>query len=144
MSLGEAVEDPNKKPAIVKDCCTLVDEEVASKSGLSGLAVKAGYAAVKGVKPGFIADVVNRLLKEFADQLDPFWEEAKTKADPHGHLVSIKSKVADALLSVTDGKIKSSKSSIVRGTYDKMRGSAKKNVEDAVPRLGKLLQKHAG
>jgi len=144
MSLGDAIDDPNKKPAIVKDCCTLVDEEVSSKSGLSGLAVKAGYAAVKGVKPGFIQDVVERLLKDFAVQLDPFWAEAKTKGDPQGHLVSNKSRVADALLSVTDGKIKSSKSSLVRGTYEKMRGSAKKNVEEAVPRLGKLLQKHAG
>ena len=143
MSLGDAIDDPNKKPAIVKDCCTLVDEEVAAKSGFSGLAVKAGYAAVKGVKPGFIQDVVERLLKDFAVQLDPFWAEAKTKGDPQGHLVSNKSRVADALLSVTDGKIKSSKSSLVRGTYEKMRGSAKKNVEEAVPRLGRLLQKHA-
>ena len=144
MSLGEAVDDPNKKPAIVKDCCTLVDEEVAAKSGLSGLAVKAGYAAVKGVKPGFITEVVNRLLKEFADQLDPLWEEGKKKGDPVGHFAGNKSKVADALLSVTDGKVKTSKSSVVRGTYERLRGSAKKNVEEAVPRLSKLLQKHAG
>ena len=142
MSLAAAVDDPTKKPAIVKDCCTLVDEEVASKSGFSGLAVKAGYAAVKGIKPGFIAEVVNKLLKEFAQQLDPLWEEAKTKPDPHGHLVSNKAKVADALLSVTDGKIKTAKSSVVRGTYEKLRGSAKKNVEQAVPRLGKLIEKH--
>jgi hypothetical protein len=52
--------------------------------------------------------------------------------------------VADALLSVTDSKAKGAKSSVVRGTYEKLRGSAKKNVEEAVPRLAKLLQKHAG
>jgi len=144
MSLADAVDDPNKKPAIVKDCCSLVDEEVASKSGFSGLAVKAGYAAVKGIKPGFIGEVVNKLLKEFAEKLDPLWEEAKAKSDPHGHFTSNKAKVADALLSVTDGKIKTAKSSLVRGTYEKLRGSAKKNVEEAVPRLSKLLQKHAG
>lgn len=144
MGLADALNDPTKKPAIVADCCTLVDEEVASKGGLSGLAVKAGYAAVKGVKPGFIADVVNRLLKEFADQLDPLWDEGKKKGDPTGHLVSNKSRVADALLSVTDGKAKSAKSAVVRGTYEKLRGSAKKNVEEAVPRLARLLQKHAG
>ena len=51
-------------------------------------------------------------------------------------------RVADALLSVTDAKSKNAKSSLVRGTYDKLRGSAKKNVEDAVPRLAKLLEKH--
>ena len=144
MGLADALNDPTKKPAIVTDCCTLVDEEVASKGGLSGLAVKAGYAAVKGVKPGFIAEVVNRLLKDFADQLDPLWEEGRKKGDPAAHLVSNKSRVADALLSVTDSKAKSSKSSVVRGTYEKLRGSAKKNVEEAVPRLAKVLQKHVG
>ena len=51
MGLGDVINDPKKKPAIVADCCTLIDEEVSSKGGLSGLAVKAGYAAVKGVKP---------------------------------------------------------------------------------------------
>jgi hypothetical protein len=142
MGLGDAINDPTKKSAVITDCCTLVDEEVAGKSGFSGLAVKAGYAAVKGVKPGFIAEVVTRLLKDFADKLDPLWEEGKAKGDPAGHFAANKSRVADALLSVTDEKAKSAKSAVVRGTYEKLRGSAKKNVEDAVPRLAKLLQKH--
>ena len=121
----------------------LVDEEVSAKSGLSGFAVKAGYAAVKGIQPGFITQVVEKLLPEFAAQLDPIWEEGQKSGDAAGHMTSNKSKVADALLSVTDGKAKNAKSSVVRGTYEKLRGSAKKNVEEAVPRLAKLLQKHA-
>ena len=60
------------------------------------------------------------------------------------HFVNNKSSVADALLSVTDAKAKNSKSGVVRGTYEKLRGSAKKNVEEAVPALAKLLKKHAG
>jgi hypothetical protein len=125
MGLADALNDPTKKPAIVADCCSLVDEEVAAKSGLSGLAVKAGYAAVKGIKPGFIAEVVTKLLKEFSDKLDPIWEEGKAKGDPTGHFVANKSRVADTLLSVTDEKAKTAKSSVVRGTYEKLRGSAK-------------------
>lgn len=144
MSLVEAVNDPKKKPAVVADCVKLVDEEVASKSGLSGFAVKAGYAAAKGVKPGFIVEVVEKLLNDFAKQLDPIWEEGRGKGNAVGHMTSNKSRVADALLSVTDEKVKGSKSSMVRGTYEKLRGSAKKNVEEAVPRLAKLLEKHAG
>ncbi len=144
MSLGDALNDPTKHPAIVADTVTLVDEEVAAKSGISGFAVKAGYAAVKGIKPGFIAEVVTKLLKEFADKLDPIWEEGKQKGDPVAHFASNKSRVADALLSVTDEKSKTAKSSLVRGTYEKLRGSAKKNVEEAIPRLATLLKKHAG
>jgi len=144
MSLGDALNDPTKKPAIVADTVQLVDAEVAAKSGLSGLAIKAGYAAVKGIKPGFITEVVDKLLRDFADKLDTIWQEGKAKGDPVSHFAANKSTVADALLSVTDARAKTSKSGAVRGTYEKLRGSAKKNVEDAVPALAQLLKKHVG
>src|ERR1700733_10840998 len=134
MSLGDVINDPTKRPAIVADCCTLIDEEVGAKGGLSGLAVKAGYAAVKGVKPGFIAEVVEKLLPEFADSLDTLWDEGKKGGNAASYFVANKSRVADALLSVTDAKAKGAKSAVVRGTYEKLRGTAKKNVEEAVPR----------
>lgn len=143
MSLADAINDPSKKGGIIADCIKLIDEEVADKGGLSGLAVKAGYAAVKGIKPGFIAQVVESLMPEFSKALDPIWDEGVKGGNPTGHLVSNKARVADALLSVTDAKSKNAKSAVVRSTYEKLRGSAKKNVEDAVPRLGKLLEKHA-
>ena len=142
MGLSEALTSPTKKSAVVADCCSLVDEEVRDKGGLSGLAVKAGYAAIKGVKPGFVAEVVDKLLPEFAAKLDPMWQEGKEKGDAVAFLTSNKSRAADALLSITDAKSKNAKSSVVRGTYEKLRGSAKKNVEDAMPRLAKLLLKH--
>lgn len=144
MGLAEAFADTTKKAAIIKDCCTLIDEEVAAKGGLSGLAVKAGYAAVKGIKPGFIAEVVDKLLPEFSAAMDPIWDESKKQPNPVNHFTGQKSRVADALLAVTDGKSKNAKSALVRSTYEKLRGSAKKNVEEAIPRLGKLLEKHAG
>ena len=144
MSLGDAISDPNKKAAVVADCVKLVDEEVASKSGISGLAVKAGYGAVKGVKPGFITEVVDKLLPDFAKSLDVIWEEGKKSGNPGAHVLANKGRVADALLTVTDEKSKKAKSNLVRSTYDKMRGSAKKNVEEAMPRLVKLVEKHAG
>lgn len=143
MALRDALLDPAKRPAVIKDCTTLIDEEVASKSGLSGLAVKAGYGAVKGIKPGFITEVIEKLLPEFADKVEPIWQEGAAKGDGAAHLVSNRSRVADALLSVTDEKSKNAKSSLVRGTYERLRGSAKKNVEEAVPRLAQLVKKYA-
>ena len=143
MSLGDAINEPSKKAAVVADCCKLVDEEVSDKGGLSGLAVKAGYHAVKGIKPGFIGEVVDKLLPEFADNIDSIWNEGKASGNAARQFVTNKSRVADALLAVTDAKSKSAKSAVVRSTYDKLRGSAKKNVEDAVPRLAKLLEKYA-
>ncbi|MEO7112894.1 MAG: hypothetical protein ABI183_20795, partial [Polyangiaceae bacterium] len=126
------------------DCCTLIDEEVSDKGGISGLAIKAGYKVVKGVKPGFVKQVVIDLLPEFATALDPIYDEAKTKGKPVADFFAANSeRVADALLAITDEKAARSKSGVVKGTYDKLRGTAKKNVEAAVPRLGRMIEKHA-
>ena len=143
MGLVDALNDPSKKSTVIKDCAKLIDEEVADKGGLSGIAVKAGYAAVKGIKPGFVDHVIESLMPEFAKAIDPIWEEGVKAGKPVDHLVTNKSRAADALLSVTDAKSKNAKSALVRSTYEKLRGSAKKNVEEAIPRLGRLLQKHA-
>jgi hypothetical protein len=141
-SLPDVLTNPDKKDTVVDACLALIDAEVADKGGLSGLAIKAGYSAVKGVKPGFIRNAVTDLLPEFAKALDPFYQEGteqkKTAAD---HFVANSSRVADALLAITDAKAQRSKSGVVKGTYDKLRGTAKKNVEAALPRLGKMVDK---
>ena len=134
----------DKKEQVVEDCCTLIDSEVKDKGGISGLAIKAGYGAVKGIKPGFVRNVVTDLLPEFAKALEPIWEDAKKDNKPIAPYFSSNSgRVADALLAITDGKAQRAKSAVVKGTYEKLRGSAKKNVEAAVPRLAEMVQKYA-
>ena len=143
-SLTETLTSESKKSVVVEDALALIDAEVADKGGLTGLAIKAGYRAVQGIKPGFVRNVVSDLLPEFASALEPLYEEAK--AAGHGvreHFTSRSAKVADALLTITDEKAKRSKSGMVKGTYEKLRGSAKKNVEAAVPRLAAMIEKHA-
>jgi hypothetical protein len=131
-----------KKDAVVADCCTLIDQEVADKGGLSGLAVKAGYAAVKGIKPGFIREAVEHLLPDFSKALDPIFQEAKTGGVAVStHFIGNASRVADALLAITDERAKRA-SGLVKGTYEKLRPTGKKNVEAAVPRLSRVIEKH--
>lgn len=142
MSLLEALTDESKKPQIVKACCELIDAEVEDKGGISGLAIKAGYKAVKGVKPGFVEHAVEDMLPEFAKALEPIYAEAKSQnKGVSDFFTSHSSRVADALLSITDAKASRAKSGVAKGAYDKLRSSAKKNVEQAVPRLGRLIEK---
>jgi uncharacterized protein DUF6918 len=143
-NLTEALVSESNKSAVEDDCIALIDAEVADKGGFTGLAIKAGYRTVQGIKPGFVRQVVTDLLPEFARALDPLYQEAKTAG--HGvreHFNANAPRVADALLSITDEKAKRAKSGMVKGTYDKLRSSAKKNVEAAVPRLGAMIEKHA-
>jgi hypothetical protein len=143
-SLPDVLNAADKKDVVIDDCLALIDAEVADKGGISGLALKAGFGAVKGIKPGFIRNVVTDLLPEFAKALDPFYQEAvEKKKKPSEYFVQNSSRVADALLSITDSRAKTAKSGVVRSTYDKLRGTAKKNVEAALPRLGRLVEKHS-
>ena len=139
MSLTEALGDASKRDQVIDDCVELVDTEVKRKSGLGGMVIKTGYKAVKGIRPGFIRGVVNSLFDQWAAQLDPIWAEGNRSA-----FESQRSRVADALLKVTDDKSESAKSALVKSTYKKLRPTAKKHVEEAVPGLAGLLAKHAG
>jgi hypothetical protein len=51
--------------------------------------------------------------------------------------------VSEALLAITDGRAQRAKNQAVKGTYEKLRPTAKKHVEAAVPRIGRLVAKHA-
>jgi hypothetical protein len=142
-SLVESLTDGAKKADVVKDCCALIDAEVKEKGGISGLAIKAGYGTVKGIKPGFVEKAVEDMLPEFAKALDPIYADAKSQNKGVADFFnSNPSRVADALLSITDAKAARAKSGVAKGAYDKLRSSAKKNVEQAVPRLGKLIEKY--
>jgi phage-related tail fiber protein len=143
-TLPELLTSDAKKVEVVEDCCALIDAEVKDKGGISGLAIKAGYATIKGIKPGFVKQVVSDLLPDFASALDPIYQDAKSQsAAVADFFANNATRVADALLTITDGKAQRSKSGVVKGTYDKLRGSAKKNVEAAAPRLGKMVEKYS-
>ena len=59
--------------ALVSDCAQLMDEQVAAKGGISGMAVKAAYSAVKGISPGYVTEATGRILPEVLSALDPIW-----------------------------------------------------------------------
>jgi hypothetical protein len=145
MGLSDVITSEDKRAAVVSDCLELLDREVDDKGGLSGLAIKAGYKAVQGVRPGFVKAVLNDLLPQFAKAVDPIHDEAKAAGKPVAdHFIAQKARVADALLAITDRRAEKTKFALMRATYDRLRGTAKTNVETAVPRLGRLIEKHAG
>ena len=145
MSLTEALSEPATKERLIDDAVRFVDQEVSKKGGLGGMVIKGGYKAVKGVSPGFIRKVVNSLFGRWAEKLDPIWQEGVDKGgSPRDHFARQRGRVADALLSVTDEKAKSASSPMVAKTYKKLRPSAQKHVEEAVPGLADLIAKHAG
>lgn len=143
MNLNDVLNDDVTRTSIIEDVCRLVDDEVAKQRGLSGVAVKAGYRVVQSVKPGFVRNVVQTLLPEFAAALEPIREQAVTQGKSVGDYFGAHTpEVAEALLAVTDGRASRSEHGSVKGAYSKLRGSARKNVESAVPALGHIIGKY--
>ncbi len=150
-TLSEVITAPGKRPAVIQDCGHLIDEEVKKKGGLSGVALKMAFAAVKAVKPGFIPEAIDHMLEDFARRLEPFYESYQqaqgTSANATGrslpdHFNLQSTAIAEALLGITDDRAQRAKNATVKKTYEKLRPSAKKHVEEAVPGIGRLIEKH--
>lgn len=143
-TLKERLGSGDRRQQVIDDACKILDEEVADKSGLGGIAVKAAFSVIKGIKPGFIRQAVDHLLDEFLDVVQPFHSEAMASGQAPGDLIRKESsRVAEALLAVTDAKAKRAENPVIQKTYDKLRPSAKKHVEGAAPRIGQLVNKYA-
>jgi len=142
-TLLELLGTGDKRRAVIDDALNVLDAEVGDKSGISGLAIKGAYKLVQGVKPGFLRQVVDWMLDDFLTALQPVYAEALDKGEPAGaYLQRNASRVADALLSVTDARAARAEGSIVKKAYDKLRPTAKKHVEAAAPRLASMVERH--
>jgi hypothetical protein len=140
------LSDRNKRPRLLSDCERLIEDEVGSKGGLSGLAIKAAYKVVCAVKPGVIRESMDGLLDDFVKRLEPFYEaHRKNGGEPRAFGDSLnpkKGEVADALLGITDDRARRAKNETLKSAYNKLRPQAKKHVEEAIPRVGRTLSPH--
>ncbi|NET01268.1 MAG: hypothetical protein F6K62_04560 [Sphaerospermopsis sp. SIO1G2] len=143
MALIDGLVEQNKRQKLVADLTKLLDLRVASMGGISGVAIKTGYAAIKGISPGYCAGAIDRLLPESFAALEPMWEEGLQTEDPVGYLTNNSSRTADAILTVTDVRTQKSSNSTIKSVYSKLRGSVKKHVEEAVPDLAKVINDYA-
>lgn len=143
MNLSDVLNDEATRASVINEVVDLIDGEVGKQKGLSGVAVKTGYRLVQGVKPGFVRKVVQNLLPEFAAVLEPICEQALAEGQTiSGYFAANSQDIAEALLAVTDGRVQKSDQGPVKGAYGKLRGSARKNVQAAVPGLGVIVEKY--
>jgi hypothetical protein len=146
VSLKESLLVPGVRPKVIADCCLLIDEEVAAKSGLSGFAIKAAYGVVKALKANIVPEVLEGMLDDFVARLEPFasaWSAAPTGT--LGAYISARpGEVAESLLAISDARAHKTSNQTLRKAYEKLRPMGKKNVEQAVPRLARLVEKYAG
>ena len=138
--LDEAVRDE-----VISDCVKLINSEVASKKGVSGMMIKGGYKAFQKFKPSIVNDAVEALLESFTEVLDGVYEDyldenSKTPFDAWASRK--KPAIANSMLGITDSIIQNSDKPAIKKMYGGMRKIAQKNVEEAVPGISRLVMKY--
>ncbi len=144
-TLTERLDEVDRQ-VVIGDTKTLIDNEVASKSGFSGVALKGGYRVVKKLKPNMIERAIDHLLDDFSRALDPLYQQYLDDPDTDSfatYLDDHKSQAANDLLSITDRRAENSDQKVLRKTYKKLRGQAEDHVRQALPGVGQLIDRHA-
>ncbi len=145
-TLQEILLAPDTQPAVIADCHKLIEQEISTKSGVSGTAVKAAYKTANTFAPGYLKRKVEQFVPEMVVQLEPFWADfsASGSSGFGDYLVKHADEVSEALLSVTDAHAAQSNKPTIVKAYQAVRGSAAKHIAAALPNLGSLVQKYAG
>ena len=143
-TLPTILTEPSRRKTVIADCVLLIEEEVSKKGGLSGLAIKGAFAIVKAVKPGFLAEAVDHMLDDFATRLDPFYQSHRQAAGRSlpSHFGENSGAIAESLLGITDQRAQRAQNQTLKKTYEKLRPTARKHVEEAVPGIARLIEKH--
>jgi len=144
-TLRQILLAPDTRPQVIADCYTLIEQEISGKSGISGTAVKLAYKTVNTFMPGHVRHMVESLLPDMVDRLEPYWADFTTSGGSEfgDYLAKHGEEVSQALLSVTDARAKASGRPTIIKAYGSVRGSATKHVEAALPQVGDLVLKYA-
>ena len=146
-TLKEHVTEPSTRRAVVLDCVVVLEEEVNKKRGVSGLLVKGGFKVIKSLGSGTIEKLIDWLLDEFVEAMEPFYEQYQQvdeAARPtFARFVEDRTDaVANALIGVTDKRRQRAKNKLLIGAYDKLRPQALQHVREGVPGVGRVLSKY--
>ena len=145
-TLQEILLAPDTQPRVIDDCYSLLEQEIADKSGISGTAVKLAHKTVNAVLPGHIRIMIGKLLPDMTRKLEPYWTDFTTSGSGEfgDYLSKRGDEVSQSLLVVTDERARRSGRAVVVRAYNSVRDSGARHVEAALPRVGALVHKYAG
>ena len=136
--------ESENRTRVIGDCVNLVESEVASKSGLGGMAVKTAFGLIKKINPQIIHMAINKLIDDFVDAMDPFFSEYQkaNASNLESHWTTKRAELADALLGVTDKRIAKAQNKTIKKAYTKLRSSGAKHVEASVPGIAQVIARY--
>lgn len=143
--LTPLLQDLPRRKALLKDAELVLDQEVASKKGIRGAAVKTTFKVIKSIKPGFVPEALDGLLDEFVGAVEPFyvqWADAPGSTSCATYFIAHGSDVAEGLLAITDERARRHDNKRLVAAYNKLRPMGKDHVMAAMQRVGDLIERH--
>ena len=143
-TLADALLTSNERPRIVAEVSQILETQVSSKRGLSGMALKTGLKMAKSRNPDAIPNAVDRLIPEFCEILEPYYADYKASDTAHfsTYVEERKTVIRDDILGIVDGRAAKSQNKTFVSTYAKLRGAAKDEVETALPKIAAVIENH--
>lgn len=143
-ALSDVIKEPARRRAIIDDGIGVIDAEVSRKGGFSGMALKASFAVVKGVKPGIVGDALNMFLDDFAAKVDPHYDawKATGQGELRAYFIRHADPIADSLLAIVDARAERSRHQTLKKAYYKLRPEGKRHTIEAMPAVADLVRRH--
>ena len=136
--------DDSRRDALVADLAAVVERHARERTGLRGVTLRAGLAAVRRKLPDAIPRAITRLLPEVVAALETLQARAPdaTGAGFVRFLKQDRTLVAETLMGIADARVARSSNAALKAFYARFRGTAEHEAEDLVPGFADVLAKH--
>lgn len=143
-TLADRLLVPEQRNTLIQRCVALVEHQIDSQSTMRRLSLKAGVAVLNTVKPNALHLIVNNLLGEFTDALNPLYQRFNEAGggDFSEFLQHHPDAAVSALIAVTDERAARLRNATVRRLYGRLRPTAETEVRAALPGLSRILAEH--
>ena len=143
MSLVRALQSPERRNEIAADAVHVAEAAVAARGGVQGMAAKLGLDTINRIRPGFLVRHVHAMLPDWAEILEPYWQESDSHEGLAAHLVEHNTVVAEELLAVTDQYVARASDAKAIAAYNHLRPHANERVAEQMPRIAAFVGRHA-
>ncbi len=130
---------------IINDGAALVRSRVSQMTGLKGMALKGGLKTLEKAVPGAVDNILDRLLDEGIEQLEPLYKAHVTRVGEVAGFGRIleenKDQITDGWLKIIDRKAERVTQKQLRGLYKSIRPKGHGYIVDAMPDIGVLLER---
>ena len=132
-----------QRPDIVEALSDLATTTVDSTSGLTGMALKSVLKAATAVREDIVPHVIDRILPDLADALDPYWRtySAGVSAETFGaYLHENAEPVSADLARIADAYAKDNAPASLHRVYTSARNKGVEVLKKHLEQLGNTLE----